>query len=79
MIVADALTRAGGMGDKQAFLDALAATDAATPSGQFTFDDHGQAVRTIYVTEVAAGENGPVQNIIETVETVDQNWTPPAA
>ncbi len=78
MIVADALTRAGGMGDEQAFLDALAATDVATPSGQFTFDDHGQAVRTIYVTEVVEGDGGPVQQIIETVDGVDQNWTPAA-
>ncbi len=76
MIVADALERAGGIGDEQAFLDALAATDVTAPSGQFTFDDHGQAVRTIFVTEVVEGDGGPVQQIIETVEGVDQNWTP---
>jgi branched-chain amino acid transport system substrate-binding protein len=76
MIVADALERAGGIADEQAFLDALAATDVTTPSGQFTFDGQGQAVRTIYVTEVVEGDGGPVQQIIETVEGVDQNWTP---
>jgi branched-chain amino acid transport system substrate-binding protein len=76
MIVADALERAGGIGDEQAFLDALAATDVTTPGGQFTFDDHGQAVRTIYITEVVEGDDGPVQQIVETVENVDQNWTP---
>ena len=57
-------------------VDALAATDVTAPSGQFTFDDHGQAVRTIFVTEVVEGDGGPVQQIIETVEGVDQNWTP---
>jgi len=78
MIVADALERAGGIGDQQAFLDALAATDVTTPSGQFTFDDHGQAVRTIFVTEVVEGDGGPQQQIIDTIEGVDQNWTPDA-
>lgn len=78
MVVADALTRAGGIGDEQAFLDAMAATDVTTPSGQFTFDDHGQAVRTVSVTKVVEGDGGPMQEIIETVEGVDQNWTPAA-
>ncbi|HET9662406.1 MAG TPA: ABC transporter substrate-binding protein [Thermomicrobiales bacterium] len=76
MIVAGALEAAGGIGDEQAFLDALAATDVVTPAGQLTFDDHGQAVRTIYITEVQAGDDGPVQAIIDTVEGVDQNWVP---
>ncbi len=76
MVTADALERAGGIADEQAFLDALAATDITTPSGQFTFDDHGQAVRTIFVTKVVEGDGGPVQNVIETVENVGQDWTP---
>lgn len=76
MIVGNALERASGIADQQAFLDALAATDATTPSGPFTFDEHGQAVRTIYVTKVEEGDGGLVQSIIETVDTVSQDWLP---
>ncbi|MCO5222750.1 MAG: ABC transporter substrate-binding protein [Thermomicrobiales bacterium] len=74
MVVADAIERAGGIGDEQAFLDALAAADITTPSGQFTFDESGQAVRTIFVTEVTEGDGGPVQSIVETVDGVGQSW-----
>ena len=66
------------LAEAQNILDALAATDTTTPSGQFTFDDHGQAVRTIFLTEVVEGDGGPAQQIIEAVEGVDQNWTPAA-
>lgn len=76
MVVADALDRAGGIADEQAFLDALAVTDLTTPSGQLTFDEQGQAVRTIYVTEVEQGDDGLVQTIIETINNVGQNWVP---
>jgi len=53
-------------------------TDITTPSGQFTFDDHGQAVRTIYVTKVESGDGGVVQSIVETVDGVSQDWLPAA-
>ncbi|MGD9712568.1 MAG: ABC transporter substrate-binding protein [Thermomicrobiales bacterium] len=76
MVVADALERAGGIGDEQAFLDAMEATDLTTPSGQLVFDDQGQSVRTIYVTEIGQGENGLVQTIIETIDAVGQDWVP---
>jgi branched-chain amino acid transport system substrate-binding protein len=76
MVIADALERAGGIADEQAFLDALAVTDLTTPSGQFVFDDNGQAVRTIYVTQVEESDEGPVQTILTTVPGVSQDWTP---
>ncbi len=78
LVVAKALESAGGIADEQAFLDALVATDITTPSGQFTFDDHGQAVRTIYVTKVESGDGGVVQSIVETVDGVSQDWLPAA-
>ncbi len=79
MVVADALDRAGGIDDEQAFLDALAVTDLTTPSGQLTFDEQGQAVRTIYVTEIEQGDDGLVQTIIETINNVGQGWVPEEA
>jgi len=79
MVVADALERAGGASDTQAFLDALAVTDLVTPSGQLTFDEQGQSVRTIYITQVEQTDEGLTQTILETVTGVSQNWTPEEA
>lgn len=75
LVIIDALSRAGS-GESQAFLDALAATDIATPSGPFVFDEQGQSVRTIYISQVEEGDDGPQQQILETVESVSQDWTP---
>ncbi|CAN5753900.1 ABC transporter substrate-binding protein [soil metagenome] len=76
MVVADALERAGGIADEQAFLDALAVTDLVTPSGQLTFDEQGQSVRTIYITRIEETGEGLTQTILETVTGVSQDWTP---
>jgi branched-chain amino acid transport system substrate-binding protein len=75
LVVIDALSRAGS-GDTQAVLDALGATDIMTPSGPFVFDEQGQAVRTIYITQVEEVDGAPTQVILETVENVSQDWTP---
>lgn len=76
-VVAEAIEAAGGV-DREPLLAALAATDAVTPGGPLSFDDQGQAVRTVYVTRVAMGDAGPSQEIVDTVEGVDQDWTPAA-
>lgn len=75
-VVAEAIAAAGGA-ERQPLLDALAATDAVTPAGPLTFDDRGQAVRTVYVTRVEPGGAG--QTIVATVDGVDQDWAPPAS
>ena len=75
-VVAEAIEAAGGA-ERQPLLDALAATDAVTLAGPLTFDDRGQAVRTVYVTRVEPGGGG--QTIVATVDGVDQDWVPPAS
>jgi len=75
-VVAEAIEAAGGA-EPRPLLDALAATDTVTAAGPLTFDDRGQAIRTVYVTRVESGDGG--QSIVATVEGVDQDWTPPAS
>jgi len=74
-IVAEAIEAAGGA-EAQPLLDALAATDTVTAAGPLTFDDRGQAIRTVYVTRVESADGG--QTIVATVEGVDQDWVPAA-
>ncbi len=76
-VVAEAIAAAGGA-DAEPLLAALQATDLATVAGPLTFDEQGQAVRTVYVTRVEQGEGGVAQAIVATVDGVDQDWTPAA-
>jgi branched-chain amino acid transport system substrate-binding protein len=76
LVIAKAIEAAGGMGDEQAFLDALAAINVTGPAGPLTFDDHGQAVRSVYLSKVEKTDDVVVQTVIDTVEEVSQDWTP---
>lgn len=75
MVVATAIEAAGGA-ETDALLEALAAIDVTTPAGPLTFDEQGQAVRTVYLTKVESGDDGVAQTIVDQVEDVGQTWTP---
>ena len=76
LVVAKAIEAAGGLADEQAFLDALTATSVTGPAGPLTFDDHGQAIRSIYISKVEKTDDAVTQTVLETVENVSQSWTP---
>ncbi|MFQ5795278.1 MAG: ABC transporter substrate-binding protein [Candidatus Bipolaricaulia bacterium] len=68
----------GDLSDTQAFLSALARLEFIGTSGPFRFDDNGQSVRNIYLTEVVRAEDGGIrQKLIDIISNVSQNWTPP--
>ncbi|MDX1414939.1 MAG: ABC transporter substrate-binding protein, partial [Candidatus Promineifilaceae bacterium] len=76
-VAAKAIEAIGGdFEDPQGFLDALAGLDYISTAGPFRFDETGQSVRNVYITEVVLdGDGVPVQEIIETIEDVDLEWT----
>ncbi len=78
MVVAQAVAAAGdAVGDTEALLQALASVDFDGPSGRITFDDNGQSVRTIYIIRVVQGDDGKVvQQVLEAIPDVSQDWTP---
>ncbi len=77
-VAAQAIQAVGGdLQDKQRFLDALAKVKFNGPSGPFRFDEHGQAVRNVYITRVIKrADGGPMQQVIDVVENVSQDWMP---
>lgn len=75
LVVAEAIAAAASA-EPAALLDALAATDVATPAGPLTFDDRGQAVRSVYLTRIEETDDGIAPTILETITAVDQDWTP---
>ena len=77
-IVAEAIATVGGdFSDTQAFLDALAATQAAVPSGDFSFDARGQSVRSLYIIQVVKADDGSyTHEVLDEIEGVTQDWTP---
>jgi branched-chain amino acid transport system substrate-binding protein len=79
MVAAAAIEAAGGSSEARALIDALAGLDVTGPAGPVTFDDRGQAVRTVYITRVEEAEGGVAQTIVSTVAAVSQDWTAPAS
>ena len=79
-VAAKALESNGNsFGDSQTFLDALATVNYVSPAGPFRFDDTGQSVRNVYITEVVLNDEGvPAQEIIATIDDVDLEWSPDA-
>ena len=54
-IMADAIERAGST-DAQAIIDALAATDIQCVTGHITFDENGDPIKDVAVTQFVDGE-----------------------
>jgi branched-chain amino acid transport system substrate-binding protein len=77
-VVAEAIAAVeGDLSDPQPFLDALAATDLASPSGPFSFDERGQSVRNLYIIQVVQDEDGDyTHEVIDVIEGITQDWTP---
>lgn len=77
-IVAEAIAAiAGDFSDTQAFLDALAASNASVPSGPFAFDARGQSIRNLYIIQVVKDADGSyTHEVLDTIEGVTQDWTP---
>ncbi len=67
----------GNMSEQQPFLDALAELQFEGPSGTVSFDDHGQAIRDVYLVEVVAQDGGGLgYEVLDSVVDVSQEWTP---
>lgn len=79
LVSAQAVQAVGGnLSDTQAFLDALQALQVEGPGGMFSFDDHGQGIRNVYIIEVVKDADGNVTHqVISVLENVTQDWTPP--
>jgi len=78
-VAARAIQAVGGdLSDPQAFLNALASLQFDGPAGPFRFGDDGQSVRNVYITRVVEGDDGLVtQEVINVIEGVSLDWTPP--
>ena len=76
-VIGRAIEAVGGdMSDTQAFLDALSALSFESTAGPFSFDENGQAVRNVYITQVSMSDAGPTQEILDTIEAVGMTWSP---
>lgn len=70
--VAAAVEATGGSTDAGKFASALEAVRFKAPRGQFRFDDHHQAVFTVYFYRVVDGK----VRILDHLDDVTQTWSP---
>ncbi|MCB9450217.1 MAG: ABC transporter substrate-binding protein [Anaerolineaceae bacterium] len=79
-VAARAIEAVGGdMSDKAAFMEALLSLSFDSAAGPFSFDETGQSVRNVYVTQVVMNDEGTsVQQVLDTIEAVGLNWEPEA-
>jgi branched-chain amino acid transport system substrate-binding protein len=77
MVIEAGLEKTGGRtDDRQAFIAALrSVTLADTPRGPVHFDDHGNAVGSIYIRRIEKKDGKLVDTTIKTYPDVSQFWT----
>jgi branched-chain amino acid transport system substrate-binding protein len=77
-VLAEAISAASGnVEDSSEFMETIRALDFVGTPGTFHFDENGQAVRSVYITEIVVNDDGSVsQEIITTIDNVDLNWVP---
>lgn len=68
----------GDTSDPAALASTIRSLEFDGPAGPMSFDENGQVVRNIYITEVVESDDGVTQNLIDVIEGVDQFWTPDA-
>lgn len=76
-VIGRAIAAVGGdLSDTEAFLAAVSELSFDSTAGHFHFDENGQAVRNVYITQVVMGDAGPVQVVLDTIEGVGIVWSP---
>ncbi|MFI5268049.1 MAG: ABC transporter substrate-binding protein [Chloroflexota bacterium] len=64
----------GNIEDKQAFLNALYATDIDSPRGHLKLDDRHDIIEANFMYQIVSGSNGPAEKMLKTYENVSQFW-----
>lgn len=75
-VVAQAMAAVDGdLSNTASLLEALAAVAFESVSGPFRFDERGQAIRNLYITQLIEGETGEIApELIDVVENVSHSW-----
>jgi branched-chain amino acid transport system substrate-binding protein len=68
----------GDTTDPAATAGAVRSLSFESHAGPISFDDNGQAIRDLYITRIVESGDGVVQEMLDTIEAVNQGWTPPS-